>query len=131
MSMQDPIADMLTRIRNAQLVGHPTVSMAASTMKAAVSKVLTEEGYVDGYTVEEDGGKSTITLRLKYFEGAPVIRELKRVSRPGRREYKKKDELPNVANGLGIAIVSTCKGVITDAAARRAGVGGEVICTVF
>lgn len=131
MSMQDPIADMLTRIRNAQLVGHPTVSMAASKMKAAVSKVLTEEGYVDGYTVEEDAGKSMITVRLKYFEGAPVIRELKRVSRPGRREYKKKDELPSVANGLGIAIVSTCKGVITDAAARRAGVGGEVICTVF
>lgn len=131
MSMQDPISDMLTRIRNAQMVGHPTVSMSSSRMKAALSKVLTEEGYVDGFTVEEDGGKTTITLRLKYFEGQPVIRELKRVSRPGRREYKGKDELPTVRNGLGVAIISTCKGVITDSSARQAGVGGEVICTVF
>ena len=130
MSMQDPIADMLTRIRNAQMVGKPNVSMPSSKMKQSLAKVLKEEGYIEEYTCDESV-KPTLTITLKYFEGKPVIVELGRVSRPGLRAYTGKDDLPSVRGGLGVAIVSTSKGVMTDRAARSAGVGGEVICTVF
>ncbi len=131
MSMQDPLSDMLTRIRNAQMVGHEDVAMPSSKLKAAVARVLSEEGYIDGFSVDDDSNKPTIKIRLKYFEGKPVIQKLVRVSRPSRRHYCGKDELPTVANGLGCAIVSTCHGVVTDRQARQQGVGGEVICTVF
>lgn len=130
MSMQDPLADMLTRIRNAQMVGKPNVTMPSSKLKASVARVLSEEGYVGGFSVSE-GAKPELTVELKYFEGKPVIAELDRVSRPGLRNYAGKDELPSVRGGLGVAIVSTSKGVMTDRAARTAGVGGEVLCTVF
>ncbi|WP_347331091.1 30S ribosomal protein S8 [Marinimicrobium locisalis] len=130
MSMQDPLADMLTRIRNAQQVGKPNVSMPSSKLKASVAKVLVEEGYVDSYSVSE-GAKPELTVELKYFEGKPVIAELDRVSRPGLRSYAGKTALPSVRGGLGVAIVSTSKGVMTDRAARAEGVGGEVLCTVF
>ncbi len=130
MSMQDPLADMLTRIRNAQQVGKPNVTMPSSKLKASVAKVLAEEGYVDSYSVGE-GAKPELTVELKYFEGKPVIAELDRVSRPGLRSYAGKSAIPTVRGGLGVAIVSTSKGVMTDRAARAAGVGGEVLCTVF
>jgi len=130
MSMQDPLADMLTRIRNAQQVGKPNVTMPSSKLKANVAKVLQEEGYVEGFSVSE-GAKPDLTIELKYFEGKPVIAELDRVSRPGLRSYAGKGALPSVRAGLGVAIVSTSKGVMTDRAARAAGVGGEVLCTVF
>ncbi|AFU99005.1 30S ribosomal protein S8 [Simiduia agarivorans] len=130
MSMQDPLADMLTRIRNAQMVGKPNVTMPSSKLKASVARVLAEEGYVGGFSVSE-GAKPELTVELKYYEGKPVIAELDRVSRPGLRNYAGKDELPSVRGGLGVAIVSTSKGVMTDRAARSAGVGGEVLCTVF
>lgn len=130
MSMQDPIADMLTRIRNAQQVGMTSVTMPSSKLKKSVAEVLKSEGYVVDFKVEE-GVKPQLTIELKYFEGKPVIAELDRVSRPGLRAYSGKDKLPSVRGGLGIAIVSTSKGVMTDRAARAAGVGGEVICTVF
>ena len=130
MSMQDPLADMLTRIRNAQQVGKATVAMPSSKLKVNVAKVLLDEGYVTGYEVSGDV-KPELTIELKYFEGKPVIAELDRVSRPGLRNYAGKAELPSVRGGLGIAIVSTSKGVMTDRAAREAGVGGEVLCTVF
>lgn len=130
MSMQDPLADMLTRIRNAQQVGKPNVTMPSSKLKASVAKVLAEEGYVDSYSVGE-GAKPELTVELKYFEGKPVIAELDRVSRPGLRSYAGKSAIPTVRGGLGVAIVSTSKGVMTDRAARVAGVGGEVLCTVF
>ncbi len=130
MSMQDPLADMLTRIRNAQQVGKSNVSMPSSKLKASVAKVLAEEGYVDSYSVSE-GEKAELTVELKYFEGKPVIAELDRVSRPGLRSYAGKSAIPTVRGGLGVAIVSTSKGVMTDRAARAAGVGGEVLCTVF
>jgi len=130
MSMQDPLADMLTRIRNAQQVGKVTVTMPSSKLKISVAKVLSDEGYVNGYSVNEDV-KQELTLDLKYFEGKPVIAEIDRVSRPGLRNYAGKASLPTVRGGLGIAIVSTSKGVMTDRAARAAGVGGEVLCTVF
>ncbi|UTF59502.1 30S ribosomal protein S8 [Gilvimarinus sp. DA14] len=130
MSMQDPLADMLTRIRNALQVGKTEVSMPSSKLKANVAKVLVEEGYVKDFSVSE-GPKAELTIELKYFEGKPVIAELDRVSRPGLRNYAGKTELPSVRNGLGVAIVSTSKGVMTDRAARAAGVGGEVLCTVF
>jgi len=130
MSMQDPISDMLTRIRNAQMVGKTSVSMPSSKLKKSVANVLTEEGYVSGFSVS-DGAKAELTVELKYFDGKPVIAELDRISRPGLRAYAGKDELPSVRSGLGIAIVSTSKGVMTDRAAREAGVGGEIICTVF
>lgn len=131
MSMQDPVADMLTRVRNAQAAGKPSVSMPASKLKLAVAKVLQDEGYVASAAIEEVEGKKSLTIGLKYFEGRPVIAEIDRVSRPGLRAYLGKDELPKVRNGLGIAIVSTSQGVMTDRAARKAGVGGEVLCTVF
>lgn len=130
MSMQDPLADMLTRIRNAQMVGKLDVTMPSSKLKANVARVLQEEGYIGGFSVSE-GAKPELTIELKYFESKPVIAELDRVSRPGLRNYAGKDGLPTVRGGLGIAIVSTSKGVMTDRAARAAGVGGEVLCTVF
>ncbi|CAA0111959.1 30S ribosomal protein S8 [Zhongshania aliphaticivorans] len=131
MSMQDPLADMLTRIRNAQMAGKTAVTMPSSKLKVSVAKVLEDEGYVAGSRVDEQGGKAALTVELKYHQGKPVIAEISRVSRPGLRAYAGKDELPSVRAGLGIAIVSTSHGVMTDRAARAAGVGGEVLCTVF
>ena len=128
--MQDPLADMLTRIRNAQMVGKASVTMPSSKLKKSVADVLLAEGYISGYDVSETA-KSELTIELKYFEGKPVIAELDRYSRPGLRAYAGKNELPKVRGGLGVAIVSTSKGVMTDRAARAAGVGGEVLCTVF
>jgi len=130
MSMQDPLADMLTRIRNAQMVGKVDVVMPASKLKASVARVLAEEGYISAYAVSDEL-KAELTVELKYFEGKPVIAEIDRVSRPGLRNYAGKGDLPTVRGGLGVAIVSTSKGVMTDRAARSAGVGGEVLCTVF
>ena len=131
MSMQDPLADMLTRIRNAQMAGKTSVDMPGSKLKAAVARVLEEEGYIEGFESRVEDGKSRLALRLKYFQGKPVIAEIDRVSRPSLRSYAGKDDLPSVRGGLGIAIVSTSRGVMTDRAARAAGVGGEVLCTVF
>ncbi len=130
MSMSDPIADMLTRIRNAQLAGKTAVSMPSSKRKEAICKVLADEGYIEDFAVTSEDGKPVLTVQLKYFEGVPVIEELRRVSKPGRRIYMGKDELPKVRGGLGIAIVSTSKGVMTDKSARKEGYGGEVICVV-
>ncbi len=130
MTMQDPVSDMLTRIRNAQQVQNPDVSMPNSKLKVAIARVLKEEGYVGDVSVT-DGPKSVLRIGLKYHKGRPVIEVLDRVSRPGLRIYRDKDELPKVQGGLGIAVISTCKGVMTDRAARSAGVGGEVLCTVF
>lgn len=131
MSMQDPLADMLTRIRNAQMAGKASVAMPSSTLKQAVAGVLLSEGYIAAQRVEAAEGKATLHIDLKYFQGKPVIAEIDRVSSPGLRSYKGKSDLPKVRSGLGIAIVSTSKGVMTDRAARQAGVGGEVLCTVF
>jgi len=130
MSMHDPLADMLTRIRNSQMVGKTDVTMPSSKLKISVAKVLQEEGYVESFSVEGDV-KPQLSVTLKYFEGKPVISEIDRVSRPSLRSYKGKDSLPSVRGGLGVAIVSTSQGVMTDRAARAAGVGGEVLCTVF
>lgn len=129
MSMQDPIADMLTRIRNGQSAAKKTVTIPASNIKKAIADVLVKEGFIKTYSVEE-GKIPVMTVELKYYQGRPVIDELKRVSRPGLRIYKKVDELPKVIGGLGIAVVSTSQGVMTDRAARKAGFGGEIICTV-
>ena len=131
MSMQDTVADMLTRVRNAQMANKATVAMPSSKLKVSIANVLEQEGYVSGVEVSEEGAKATLTITLKYFEGKPVIESIKRVSRPGLRQYRNKDSLPSVKQGLGVAIVSTSKGVMTDRAARAAGVGGEVLCTVF
>ena len=131
MSMQDPLSDMLTRIRNAQLAGKNKVEMPGSKLKAAVAQVLKEEGYINGFVASDDSGKPRMTVELKYFQGKPVIAEIDRVSRPGLRRYSAKDELPSVRAGLGVAINSTSRGIMTDRAARAAGVGGEVLCTVF
>ena len=131
MSMSDPIADMLTRIRNGQRINSEKVVMPSSTSKIAIAKVLKDEGFITDFSVAElPANKSELTVELKYFEGEPVIDTIKRVSRPGLRIYKRKDELPKVLGGLGIAIVSTSKGVMTDRAARDQGCGGEVICFV-
>ena len=130
MSMSDPIADMLTRIRNGQQAGKAEVSMPVSKLKKMVADVLENEGYIGGSSVSENDGKPVLTLVLKYFEGRPVIDMIKRASRPGLRVYKGTDELPNVQDGLGIAIISTSKGVVTDRAARAMGEGGEVLCFV-
>ena len=130
MSMQDPLADMLTRIRNAQMAEHASVSMPSSKIKVAVAKVLKDEGFITDYRVEGEA-RVDLVVDLKYFEGKPVIENLKRESRPGLRNYAGKEALPKVNGGLGIAIVSTNKGVMTDRAARAAGVGGEILCTVF
>ena len=130
MSMNDPIADMLTRIRNAQHAEKLSVAMPASKVKAAIAQVLKDEGYVDDYAVRELEGKRTLEISLKYYAGKPVIEKIERVSRPGLRIYKPKDDLPKVMNGLGVAIVSTSRGVMTDRKARGLGVGGEVLCVV-
>lgn len=126
MSMQDPIADMFTRIRNGQMAQKVAVAMPSSKLRVAIAKVLEAEGYIEGFKVEE-GAKPTLEVALKYFDGKSVIDTIERASRPGLRIYKKKDELPKVLGGLGIAIVSTSKGVMTDRAARNAGMGGEII----
>ena len=131
MSMQDPLADMLTRIRNAQARAKATVKMPSSTQKIAIARVLRDEGYVAGYKVAAEDGKPVLEVTLKYHEGRPVIAEIDRVSRSGLRRYAGKGELPRVRGGLGIAIVSTSKGVMSDRAARAAGIGGEILCTVF
>ena len=131
MSMQDPLSDMLTRIRNAQMAGKAQVEMPGSKLKAAVAGVLKEEGYIADFATSQDGSKPRLNIELKYFQGKPVIAEIDRVSRPGLRNYAGKGELPSVRGGLGIAIVSTSRGVMTERAARAAGVGGEVLCTVF
>lgn len=130
MSMTDPIADMLTRIRNAQASGKTSVALPASKVKAAIAEVLRDEGYIDGYSVAPNEGKPEMTIALRYYAGEPVIERIERVSRPGLRIYKGVDEIPKVMNGLGIAIVSTSKGVMTDRKARASGVGGEVLCIV-
>jgi small subunit ribosomal protein S8 len=130
MSMQDPIADMLTRIRNGQSADKKTVSMPSSTLKSAVAKVLLDEGYITDFKVADNNGKPLLNVALKYFEGAPVIIQIERVSSPGLRIYRKKGDLPKVMNGLGIAIISTSKGLMTDRAARSSGFGGEVLCYV-
>lgn len=130
MSMSDPIADMLTRIRNAQMVEKATVSMPASKLKAAIAQVLKDEGYIDGFKVSNEGGKTQLEIALKYYAGRPVIERIERVSKPGLRIYRGRDALPSVQNGLGVAIVTTPKGVMTDRKARATGVGGEVLCYV-
>jgi small subunit ribosomal protein S8 len=130
MAMSDPIADMLTRIRNAQMAGKPTVSMPSSKVKVAIAAVLKDEGYVDQYKVVADGAKATLEVALKYYAGAPVIEKIERISKPGLRIYKGSEDIPRVMNGLGIAIISTPKGVMTDRKARAANVGGEVLCIV-
>lgn len=130
MSMQDPIADMFTRIRNGQQAGKVRVVMTVSRQREAIARVLKKQGYVRDFSVEEIDGKSQLAIVLKYFEGKPVIETLKRISRPGRRVYKRKHELPKVMDGLGIAIISTSRGLMTDHQARAAGHGGEVVCIV-
>ena len=130
MSMSDPIADMLTRIRNAQMVEKPTVSMPTSKLKVAIAQVLKDEGYVDSFAVVGDPAKPQLEISLKYCAGRPVIERIERVSRPGLRVYKGRHDIPNVMNGLGVAIVTTPKGVMTDRKARQAGIGGEVLCYV-
>jgi small subunit ribosomal protein S8 len=130
MSMSDPIADMLTRIRNAQAVEKTTVSMPASKLKVAIAQVLKDEGYIDAFAIKGDGGKNELEISLKYYAGHPVIERIERVSRPGLRIYRGRDAIPQVMNGLGVAIVTTPKGVMTDRKARAVGVGGEVLCYV-
>ena len=130
MSMTDPIADMLTRIRNAQMVGKTAVGVPSSTLKISIAQVLKDEGYVEGFAVRDNEGKAVLEISLKYYAGQPVIEKIERVSRPGLRIYKGRDDLPKVMNGLGVAIVSTSKGVMTDRKARATGVGGEVLCIV-
>ncbi|MHB1949880.1 MAG: 30S ribosomal protein S8 [Acidiferrobacteraceae bacterium] len=130
MSMTDPIADMLTRIRNAQSMEKISVSMPSSGSKVAIAKVLHEEGYIERFSVSEIDGKAVLEIGLKYHDGKPVIEQIQRISSPGRRLFRPKDKLPSVVGGFGIAIISTSKGVMTDRAARRAGLGGEVWCTV-
>ena len=130
MSMSDPIADLLTRIRNAQMVAKTTVSAPASKVKVAIAQVLKDEGYIDGFQVKSEGGKSELEIALKYYAGRPVIERIERVSRPGLRVYKGSSAIPQVMNGLGVAIVTTPKGVMTDRKARASGVGGDVLCYV-
>ena len=131
MSMSDPISDMLTRIRNAQLAEKHTVAMPSSKLKVAIAAVLKDEGYVDGFSViKGEGGKATLEIGLKYYSGRPVIEKIQRISRPGLRIYKGSEDIPKVMNGLGIAIVSTSKGLMTDRKARANGIGGEVLCVV-
>jgi small subunit ribosomal protein S8 len=130
MSMQDPIADMLTRVRNGQRVGKVLVTMPSSKLKVAIANVLREEGYIKDFSVDNSSGKAELSMVLRYYNGKPVISTLRRVSRPGLRIYKGKDELPTVIGGLGVAIISTPRGVMTDRAARAAGHGGEVLCLV-
>ena len=129
MSMSDPIADMLTRIRNAQMVEKASVTMPSSKLKVAIAQVLKDEGYIDGFAVKGDG-KAELEIALKYYAGRPVIERIERVSRPGLRVYKGRHEIPQVQNGLGVAIVTTPRGVMTDRKARASGIGGEVLCYV-
>lgn len=130
MSMSDPIADMLTRIRNAQMVEKVSVAMPSSKVKVAIAQVLKDEGYIDDFAVKAEGAKSELNIALKYYAGRPVIERHERVSKPGLRVYRGRNDIPQVMNGLGVAIVSTPKGVMTDRKARATGVGGEVICYV-
>ncbi len=130
MSMSDPIADMLTRIRNAQMVEKASVRMPASKLKAAIAQVLADEGYIEGFELLRDGARADLQIALKYYAGRPVIEHIERVSRPGLRIYRGRNAIPQVMNGLGVAIVSTPKGVMTDRKARQVGVGGEVLCYV-
>jgi len=134
MSMSDPISDMLTRIRNAQLVGHAEVSMPASRLKASIAQVLKDEGYIEDFAIREKGGDKSVmkelAIGLKYYAGRPVIERIERVSKPGLRVYRGRDDIPRVMNGLGVAILSTSRGVMTDRKARADGVGGEVLCIV-
>ena len=130
MSMSDPIADLLTRIRNAQMVAKPTVSVPSSKVKVAIAQVLKDEGYVEEFAVRAEDNKPVLDIQLKYYAGRPVIERIERVSRPGLRIYKGSNDIPKVMNGLGVAIVSTSKGVMTDRKARAAGVGGELLCIV-
>ncbi len=131
MSMQDPLADMIARIKNAQMANLAVTAMPSSKIKVAVAEVLHSEGYIESYAVSEIGAKKTLTINLKYFKDKPVIDAIKRISRPGLRNYKSREDLPTVANNLGVAIISTSKGVMSDSNARKANVGGEVLCTVF
>ena len=130
MSMSDPIADLLTRIRNAQMVAKAAVMVPSSKVKVAIAQVLKDEGYIDGFQVKSEDGKATLEIALKYYAGRPVIERIERESRPGLRVYKGRDASPQVQNGLGVAIVTTPQGVMTDRKARAAGVGGEVLCYV-
>ena len=130
MSMSDPIADLLTRIRNAQMVAKTVVCVPSSKVKIAIAQVLKEEGYIDGFKVNANDGKPELEIALKYYAGRPVIERIERVSRPGLRVYKAKDELPKILGGMGVAIISTSRGVMTDREARAAGHGGEVLCIV-
>ncbi|MDE2195846.1 MAG: 30S ribosomal protein S8 [Gammaproteobacteria bacterium] len=130
MSMTDPIADMFTRIRNGQMIGRVDVVMPASSIKFEIARVLKDEGYIEDFAKREQDGKTELVVTLKYHEGRPVIDHIRRISRPGLRVYTRKDQLPRVLGGLGIAIVSTPRGVMSDRAARAAGQGGEVLCVV-
>jgi small subunit ribosomal protein S8 len=130
MSMSDPVADMLTRIRNGQQVEKTTVAMPSSKLKVAIAQVLKDEGYIDGFQIKAEDGKAQLEIALKYYAGRPVIERIERVSRPGLRVYKGSNDIPRVMNGLGVAIVTTPKGVMTDRKARAAGIGGEVLCFV-
>ena len=130
MSMSDPIADMLVRIRNAQLVGHTEVAMPASKIKASIAQVLKDEGYIEDFALRDEGPKKQLRIGLKYYAGRPVIERLERVSKPGLRVYRGRDDIPRIMNGLGVAILSTSRGVMTDRKARADGVGGEVLCIV-
>ena len=130
MSMSDPIADMLVRIRNAQMVGHTEVAMPASKIKASIAQVLKDEGYIEDFALRDEGPKKQLRIGLKYYAGRPVIERLERVSKPGLRVYRGRDDIPRVMNGLGVAILSTSRGVMTDRKARADGVGGEVLCIV-
>ena len=130
MTMMDPVADMLTRIRNAQQAEKQLVTMPASKLKSAIAQVLKDEGYIDGFAVREADGRAALEISLKYYAGRPVIEKIARSSRPGLRLYKGKDDLPRVQNGLGVAIISTSRGVMSDRQARAAGEGGEVLCIV-
>ncbi len=130
MSMTDPIADFLTRIRNGQRAGKPEVAVPSSRIKLALAKVLKDEGYIDDYAVSREDGRPTLTVRLKYYQGRPVIDRLERISRPGLRVYRGKDELPKILGGMGVAIISTSNGVMSDRDARAGGHGGEVLCIV-
>jgi small subunit ribosomal protein S8 len=130
MSMSDPIADLLTRIRNAQMVAKTTVLIPASKVKVAIAQVLKDEGYIDGFKVSNEGGKAELEIALKYYAGKPVIERIERVSRPGLRVYRGSDSIPQVQNGMGVAIVTTPQGVMTDRKARATGVGGEILCYV-
>ena len=130
MSMTDPISDMLTRIRNAQLVGHAEVAMPASKLKASIAQVLKDEGYIEDFALRDKDAKRELAIALKYYAGRPVIERLERVSKPGLRVYRGRNDIPKIMNGLGVAILSTSRGVMTDRKARASGVGGEVLCIV-